>query len=62
MVELLLHFGVLLPLAYLMGVVLHFGLLGVWSAAAVYVVRADRDHGGQVEGRQLEDDQHMSAR
>lgn len=36
-VELMLHFGVLLPLAYLLGVVLHGGLLGVWTSAAVYV-------------------------
>jgi Na+-driven multidrug efflux pump len=36
--ELVLHFGVLLPLAYLFGIVLSGGLLGVWSAAAVYVV------------------------
>jgi putative MATE family efflux protein len=38
MVELGLHFGVLLPIAYLMGVTLHFGLLGVWSSAALYVL------------------------
>ncbi len=37
-IELLLHFGVLLPVAYVAGVVLHGGLLGVWSAAAVYAV------------------------
>ncbi len=37
-VELLLHFCVLLPVAYVCGVVLHGGLLGVWSAAAVYAV------------------------
>lgn len=37
MVELLLHFGMLLPLAYLMGVTFELGLLGVWSAAAIYV-------------------------
>jgi putative MATE family efflux protein len=37
-VELLLHFGLLLPLAYLLGVQLDLGLLGVWSSAAVYVV------------------------
>ena len=37
-VEMLLHFFVLLPLAYLFGVVLHFQLIGVWSAAAVYVL------------------------
>jgi putative MATE family efflux protein len=38
LVELTLHFGLLLPVAYLMGVTLHFGLLGVWSAAAIYVL------------------------
>jgi putative MATE family efflux protein len=38
LVELSLHFGVLLPIAYLMGVTLHFGLLGVWSSAAIYVL------------------------
>jgi Na+-driven multidrug efflux pump len=37
-VELMLHFGVLLPVAYICGVMLHGGLLGVWSAAAVYAV------------------------
>ncbi|HEX7476777.1 MAG TPA: MATE family efflux transporter [Polyangiales bacterium] len=35
-VELCLHFGVLLPAAYCGGIVLHGGLLGVWSAAALY--------------------------
>jgi Na+-driven multidrug efflux pump len=35
-VELTLHFGVLLPCAYTLGVLLNFGLLGVWSAAALY--------------------------
>ena len=38
MIELLLHFGLLLPLAYLLGVTFQLGLLGVWSAAAVYVL------------------------
>lgn len=37
-VELLLHFFVLLPVAYGMGVVLNFGLIGVWSSAALYVL------------------------
>ena len=37
LVELGLHFGLLLPLAYVLGVVLDLHLLGVWSAAAVYV-------------------------
>jgi Na+-driven multidrug efflux pump len=38
MVEVTLHFGVLLPIAYLCGVLLHGGLLGVWFSAAVYVL------------------------
>jgi putative MATE family efflux protein len=37
-VEVLLHFFVLLPVAYVMGVTLDFGLLGVWSSAAIYVL------------------------
>lgn len=37
-VELVLHVGWLVPVAYLLGVVLHFGLIGVWSSAAGYVV------------------------
>jgi MATE family multidrug resistance protein len=36
--ELSLHFGVLLPVAYVGGILLNGGLLGVWSAAAVYAV------------------------
>jgi Na+-driven multidrug efflux pump len=38
MVEITLHFGVLLPAAYIFGIVLDLGLLGVWSAAALYAV------------------------
>lgn len=38
LVELILHFGVLLPLAYVLGIVFQAGLIGVWSAAAVYVL------------------------
>lgn len=38
LVELSLHFGVLLPVAYVLGVVLDWSLLGVWMAAAVYVL------------------------
>jgi MATE family multidrug resistance protein len=38
LVELSLHFGVLLPVAYLCGILLDGGLLGVWTAAAVYAV------------------------
>jgi len=37
-VELLLHLGWLVPGAYLFGVVLELGLIGVWSSAAVYVL------------------------
>lgn len=37
-VELSLHFGVLLPVAYICGILLDGGLLGVWTAAAVYAV------------------------
>lgn len=37
-VELVLHFGVLIPAAYLFGVTFTGGLLGVWLGAAVYVV------------------------
>jgi MATE family multidrug resistance protein len=38
LVELALHFGVLLPVAYVAGIVVNGGLLGVWSAAAVYAL------------------------
>jgi Na+-driven multidrug efflux pump len=37
-VELLLHFLCLVPLAWVLGITLGFGLWGIWSAAAVYVV------------------------
>lgn len=37
-VELVLHFTCLVPLAWLLGIVLGFGLVGIWSAAATYVV------------------------
>jgi MATE family multidrug resistance protein len=37
-VEFGLHFGCLVPLAYLGGVVLHGGIMGTWSAAYVYIV------------------------
>lgn len=37
-VELALHFGVLIPAAYLFGVTFGGGLLGVWLGASVYVV------------------------
>lgn len=35
-VELLLHFTCLVPLAYLLGITFGFGLMGIWSAAAAY--------------------------
>jgi Na+-driven multidrug efflux pump len=37
-VELILHFGCLVPLAWLLGITSGFGLVGIWSAALVYVV------------------------
>ncbi len=37
-VELLLHFGILVPLAYLLGITLNLGLVGQWMAAVTYVV------------------------
>lgn len=37
-VELILHFTCLVPLAYLLGITFGFGLMGIWSAAAIYVV------------------------
>jgi multidrug resistance protein, MATE family len=36
-VELCLHFLCLVPLAWLLGITLEFGLIGIWSAAIVYV-------------------------
>ncbi len=37
-VELVLHFCCLVPLAWLLGITFHFGLVGIWSAALVYVL------------------------
>jgi putative MATE family efflux protein len=38
MVELVLHFTCLVPLAYVLGITLNGGLVGIWCAAVVYVV------------------------
>jgi putative MATE family efflux protein len=37
-VELILHFTCLVPLAYILGITLGGGLVGIWTAAVVYVV------------------------
>jgi putative MATE family efflux protein len=37
-VELVLHFTCLVPLAYILGITLHGGLVGIWLAAVAYVV------------------------
>jgi Na+-driven multidrug efflux pump len=37
-VELILHFLCLVPLAWLLGIQLGFGLMGIWSAAVTYVI------------------------
>jgi Na+-driven multidrug efflux pump len=37
-VEMVLHFFCLIPLAYLFGLALDWGLLGIWGAALTYIV------------------------
>lgn len=37
-VEITLHVICLVPLAYLLGVMLEFGLLGIWGSAAIYIL------------------------
>jgi Na+-driven multidrug efflux pump len=37
-VELILHFTCLVPLAWILGIALHGGLVGIWLSAVVYVV------------------------
>jgi Na+-driven multidrug efflux pump len=37
-VELILHFTCLVPLAWILGITLGFGLLGIWGAAVIYVI------------------------
>ncbi len=37
-VELILHFACLVPLAWFLGITLGYGLVGIWSAAVAYVV------------------------
>jgi Na+-driven multidrug efflux pump len=36
-VELILHFTCLVPLAWLLGITLEYGLIGIWGAAVLYV-------------------------
>ncbi|MET0591851.1 MAG: MATE family efflux transporter [Polyangiaceae bacterium] len=57
-VELILHFTCLVPLAYVLGITLNGGLVGIWSAAVVYVVllsaaMAWKFHSGDWKGIKL---------
>lgn len=57
-VELVLHFFCLVPLAWLLGITLGFGLVGIWGAAVVYVlaltlVMAWRFKGGRWKQRRI---------
>ena len=38
LVELVLHFLCLVPLAWILGITMGFGLIGIWSAAVSYVL------------------------
>jgi Na+-driven multidrug efflux pump len=37
-VELILHFTCLVPIAWLFGITLGYGLMGIWGAATIYIV------------------------
>jgi MATE family multidrug resistance protein len=37
-VELILHFTCLVPLAWVLGITWHFGLIGIWSAGVIYTL------------------------
>jgi Na+-driven multidrug efflux pump len=57
-VELVLHFFCLVPLAWLLGITLGFGLAGIWGAAVVYVfaltaIMAWRFKGGRWKQRRI---------